>query len=931
MKKIQRLLIINLILAYQLMAQIVAPNRIDIQLISDEMAMVNSAVIKLIPIGSGTVSPIEAQFAGNGMYYALLPVTQSEFQIISQEIDHASDNRIINVAVQKKLKIRLSYNNYYKKYNVSSDHLIEIFSSRELKLRTRSRIIEQKYHLPYLSNALLYNSDRTELLIADPVARERIFGEIIKEIILQTAALESDFAKPEIKNWIQENYEQLSGAAGAPEWGKHLIGLSEIFGAHTIDFFNGIKEELQLLGLAYETLLAANEGLWEGICLVAAYQSFQISNLELFKMNAAQSSLILDEAFITALDKVEREILEEQEQTISEIANKLIAQNTAAVFLPWLAKLALPKALASVFSPAGAPAYTTALAFYLFFEMSTYLQEKIKENHTMLLLAQIDREILNRYAEYNLDGEMGRDEQFGAMMRMHAGFMYHKLREHYYGDPLIEDVLLKKMSTVSKQRAMEISQAYFLMSQKRVNADSKRTIVLILDSSGSMSDNDPEYIRVKAAKNILQILALSEFDGRIILIDFDHSARQINAGYENIDDIQKMLSQLERIDASGNTDLGKPLVLTAELLQSSLPGDCRVLMLTDGDGRYGNEAEWFAGHQYPIYTISLTGEENAMLMQKIANDTGGKYYKAMTAMDIVAIFNDFHQELLGGNLAVSIAQTIQPREVLEYLFAVDPDIKKIFPALSWPGSYIRMELTDPMGKRYTMDNTANWIRTDTWQGLAIPNPEVGRWSVCLTGEDVHPMGEAFQFTAAIESDNTYSLTSPAAGNYSIKNSMPDHHLIIEEIEVKAVAPSGDTLRIHQGNQASFYWYPRSSAGSYQFFATISGQHSQGTPFRRFLQFSQYIGDIKPPNLSEISYFMGANSPVIPMGRLHGCVRGFNISIESADKREILAEGYIYSVQDSSSILEIQHRLSSKSPDIGDVVIIDPVLWNNNDE
>ena len=67
--------------------------------------------------------------------------------------------------------------------------------------------------------------------------------------------------------------------------------------------------------------------------------------------------------------------------------------------------------------------------------------------------------------------------------------------------------------------------------------------------------------------------------------------------------------------------------------------------------------------------------------------------------------------------------------------------------------------------------------------------------------------------------------------------------------------------------------------------------------------------------------------MIRKGKVHGCIRGFKVELYSKDGTILLADGNLQSITDSTSVIKLKHFHNVVRPDIGDMVIIDPVLWN----
>ena len=184
----------------------------------------------------------------------------------------------------------------------------------------------------------------------------------------------------------------------------------------------------------------------------------------------------------------------------------------------------------------------------------------------------------------------------------------------------------------------------------------------ILDSSGSMEKTDPYNIRKSATKQIIDILNGNE---KVFIVDFDDNAKWINSNNWENWDRDALKNSINTIDSDGGTNIGKGIDKMRIAIQDKLSADTRaaVILLTDGDGKYNNEALWFRDHNIPIYTISYKDKAVSVLMNNIARTTNGLYIKAKNESDIVSAFTQFYNMLLGNGIALHDNGTIMPGEI----------------------------------------------------------------------------------------------------------------------------------------------------------------------------------------------------------------------------------------------------------------------------
>lgn len=162
-------------------------------------------------------------------------------------------------------------------------------------------------------------------------------------------------------------------------------------------------------------------------------------------------------------------------------------------------------------------------------------------------------------------------------------------------------------------------------------------VVFSIDSSGSMSWNDPDDLRLQASKEFVDRLRQED---RSAVVDFDSYARTI---VSLTTDKQAVKYAIDTIDSSGGTDLYQGLNQAVnELVKNRNTTHKRfIIFLTDGDG-YWDESDLTTAKQnnITVYTIGLGHGVQEALLERIANETGGKYYFVSQASELKNVFDD---------------------------------------------------------------------------------------------------------------------------------------------------------------------------------------------------------------------------------------------------------------------------------------------------
>ena len=171
--------------------------------------------------------------------------------------------------------------------------------------------------------------------------------------------------------------------------------------------------------------------------------------------------------------------------------------------------------------------------------------------------------------------------------------------------------------------------------EKRVSAD----LICVIDISGSM-----EGEKIKLVKESLKILVdMMEEKDRIALVLFDQKAKlYFNLEYLTKENKDKLKAQIEKIEASGGTNIASGLQIAVEILkqQKENPKDnedrsSTVLLLSDGCDNYLNDTQLGeklksltkgANLSFTLNTFGYGYDHDPKIMNKLANLRDGSFF-----------------------------------------------------------------------------------------------------------------------------------------------------------------------------------------------------------------------------------------------------------------------------------------------------------------
>lgn len=167
-------------------------------------------------------------------------------------------------------------------------------------------------------------------------------------------------------------------------------------------------------------------------------------------------------------------------------------------------------------------------------------------------------------------------------------------------------------------------------------------VMFAMDSSGSMSWNDPYGYRKTAAKNFVGALLPGDRAG---VVDFDYYSSLIRPLTSDFDAVN---SSIDSLDASGGTNIGAGMSTANSHLINS--GDSEhawmVILLTDGQGSYSDSyTQQAIANNITFYTIGLGSDVDTALLTGIVTATGGQYFHVSTAEDLPDVFRTISEEI----------------------------------------------------------------------------------------------------------------------------------------------------------------------------------------------------------------------------------------------------------------------------------------------
>lgn len=325
---------------------------------------------------------------------------------------------------------------------------------------------------------------------------------------------------------------------------------------------------------------------------------------------------------------------------------------------------------------------------------------------------------------------------------------------------------------------------------------------LIIDSSGSMSGNDPVGQRRHAARIFFEV---SPPEDHVGIIDFDSVVREGNTSdtllrLGDAGAIDQLASLVYRIDSSGGTDIGRGLARSCQLLSGfdGHPAKAGIL-LTDGQGPWRPADR--ACYQQEGWSLWAIGFGDASLSQLQA--IVGSPERAMvvsSAERALCELQQFRARITNDDTIPCTQYTVHPGAHVPLTATIPPGRTRMSFYTAWPGSDVVMTLTSPSGRVIGRSTTASDVRHlagPTFEVYTIERPEGGTWNIDLFGADVRPNGEPVTFGGTVLAVGNVTNLPPdvSAASPSVATIWPPNHKMIA-VEVLGVTdPEGSAVTI----------------------------------------------------------------------------------------------------------------------------------------
>ena len=236
----------------------------------------------------------------------------------------------------------------------------------------------------------------------------------------------------------------------------------------------------------------------------------------------------------------------------------------------------------------------------------------------------------------------------------------------------------------------------------------KLDIVLVLDNSGSMKENDPKFLMRAVVTNFVNDLGK---ESRLGMVLFDKDAQLAQPLKEIKGSIMRtaVLKSLNSVNYKGQfTNIPAGIERAIYELKTNGRKDVQkiIIFLTDGIVDTGDKnrdlekGKWLRDElaqeskkaEIRIIGIAFTDKADFHLIQTLSHKTDGEYFRAYKAEDIQSVFNKINEMITRPTKAKIETATVQVQKVID----TPSPVHQVVPSPT-PAQEIRRPAEIPMG------------------------------------------------------------------------------------------------------------------------------------------------------------------------------------------------------------------------------------------
>ncbi len=270
-------------------------------------------------------------------------------------------------------------------------------------------------------------------------------------------------------------------------------------------------------------------------------------------------------------------------------------------------------------------------------------------------------------------------------------------------------------------------------------------VVLVIDRSGSMTGN-----KIATAKGAAQqFVDLMNDNDQLGVVSFNQVAT-VNFSMTTVISGTKTQakSEIDTLNAGGTTSIGDGLLKgQAELTRTGLvTHPWAIVLLSDGKHNTPPDPQdalpGITSTKTVIHSIAFGADADELLMQELADLTGGTYNKAPGPNELTGVYNTIAGAVTGQQMLTFLRGVVQQGATDEKIVIIDPTVEQATFSIGWAngGSQLDLILEDPNSN--VIDPTVAASNADieyvsgsnyAYYRIVSPTLVAGTWKMKITG------------------------------------------------------------------------------------------------------------------------------------------------------------------------------------------------------
>lgn len=276
------------------------------------------------------------------------------------------------------------------------------------------------------------------------------------------------------------------------------------------------------------------------------------------------------------------------------------------------------------------------------------------------------------------------------------------------------------------------------------------SLILAVDSSGSMKKTDPNFLRREASSLLIDLLASGD---QIGIVEFSSNTNVVSPiiTINSVIARQNLKARLNKLSVGANTRIDLALEEAVKLFKNSKSTNKAIILLSDGaldvDGSpvsakskkaleklFTEDIKQLKDNNIKVYTISLSdkaADKNSQklqqdLMTRLARDTNGFNVTAPSNTDLHKKFIDVLKELTDPPELLCI------RENNYFKFQLDPTVKRVnivVDKTNSPAAKLTIKSPDSEYSK-SKENVISWSQSKLLDIITLlETPTAGEWKI----------------------------------------------------------------------------------------------------------------------------------------------------------------------------------------------------------